>query len=782
MSRLIAIALLICLIAATSAPGQADPELATYAASRRQAMDDPSRTIYDREGVALEVAATLDRSAWASGSPEVRRWAWSEARSVLDGFSSRNPDHPRAGPFAFQAAVYLWAEGQSWARHAETGDVEAHARAASAFDGAIGRLRPIVADLGDSVEPLAQNARFRLARALLDRARLDPDRLASPALRREALKVVEAKPLTEPNLSGFAAALRAELLAYADRFDEARDALAESARAAMPPSASERLAVLVPIAAGRKEFSSARAEIDASPLEPAEKSRLRLRLSLAERATLEPGAERGRVEASAFEIATELKAMSPAEFDGAVRELARAVDEPATPLGPEAWALLAEGAAGLGQADRASRLDVIAAAKAEGRGDIASARRWRFRAAGRSFAAGRFARADALFSRIVADPDAGTLRPRAGMLRALARGRGVAAGEAGLTRADYLAALAEQIRDFPDDPATGEARWLLGYARLDAGDKAEAISIWQSIPAAHARWLDAVLAVATARRETLDERRLVDDSEALRVLRDEARAAVDTARRDARDESDRTDLDLEAIRLDLAPAASEPRRALEAIDRLRSLPLDAGQRAQVEAMRIVALAANEKFLEAERVSSDLALPADVTLALARDLDRWAVAARDDRLARRVGGIERIVADRLSATKGLAPRDEAQARLRRARGRALSGDFDGARAISAPWTDPAADLPGDLADVADLLARVGDHPRALAAYRALGRTLKAGSPRWFAARLSHARELLAAGEKRAARQVVEGTALLHPELGGPAMRDEFAVLRAMIDRP
>ena len=781
MSRRIAITSTICLIAATSALGQVDSELAAYAASRRQAMDDPSRTIHDREGVALEVAATLDRAAWASGSPEVRRGAWSEARAVLDGFSSRNLDHPRAGPFAFQAAVYLWAEGQSWARQAESGDAEAHARAASAFDGAIGRLRPIVAGLGDSVEPLAQNARFRLARALLDRARLDPDRLAAPTLRQEALKVVEAKPFTEPNLTGFAASLRAELLADAGRFDAARDALAESAKAAMPPSASERLAVLVPIAAGRKEFPSARAEIDASSLEPAEKARLRLRLSLAERATLEFGEERGRVEASAFQIATELKATSPAEFAGAVRELARAVDEPVSPLGPEAWALLAEGAAGLGQADRASRLDVIAAAKAEGRGDAASARRWRFRAAGLSFGAGRFARADALFSRIVADPEAGTLRPRAGMLRALARGRGAAAGEAGLTRASYLAALAEQIRDFPADPATGEARWLLGRARLEAGEKADAIAIWQSVPTTHARWLDAVLAVATVRREALEERRLVDLPETLRTLRDEARAAIEAARRDARDEPERTDLDLELIRLDLAPAVAEPRRALDAIDRLRSLPLDAGQRARNEAMRIVALAGTEKFLEAERASSDLALPADLTLALARDLDRWAAVSRDDRLARRIGGIERIVADRLAARQGLSPRDEAQARLRRARGRVLSGDFDGARAIVASWADPATDLVGDLADVADLLARVGDHPRALVAYRALGRAMPAGSPRWFAARLGHARELLAAGEGRAARQVVEGTALLHPDLGGPAMREEFAALRVRVDR-
>ena len=174
MTKLALFAWTACLLAATSAVGQIDPELSGYVASRRKAMDDPSRPIAEREHVALEVAATLDRAAWAAESSEARRGAWSEARAILDGFSSRNPGHPRDVPFAFQATVYLWAEGQSWARQAASGDQNAHARATSALDGAIDRLRPIVASLEDSNTPLAQNARFRLARALLDRAAARP--------------------------------------------------------------------------------------------------------------------------------------------------------------------------------------------------------------------------------------------------------------------------------------------------------------------------------------------------------------------------------------------------------------------------------------------------------------------------------------------------------------------------------------------------------------------------------------------------------------------------------
>ena len=465
-----------------------------------------------------------------------------------------------------------------------------------------------------------------------------------------------------------------------------------------------------------------------------------------------------------------------------MRDLARAVEEPASPLGPEAWALLAEGAAALGQADRASRLDVIAAARAEGRGDTASARHWRFRAASAAFGAGRFARADALFSRVLADPDAGSLRPRAGMLRALARGRGVETGEDGLSRAGYLAALNDQIRDFPDDPATGEARWLLGRARRDAGEKAEAIAIWSTLPKPHPRWIDASLSIATLRRETLEERSLVDTPEALHTLRDEAMTALDGACREARSDFERTDLDLERIRLDLLPRTGDPPAALAAIDRLKVLPLDADQRARLGALRIVALAACEKFLEAERASGELALPPDVMLDLARELDHWAASSQIERLGRRFGAVERIVADRLARSTDLSLREAAEARLRRARGRAHAGDLNGARGVVEGWLDPAADLPADLVDVADLLARIGDHARALAAYQTLSRKTAAGTPRWFVARLAHARELLAARQLKAARQVVEGTELLHPDLGGHAMREEFAAFRNKLDRP
>jgi len=98
-----------------------------------------------------------------------------------------------------------------------------------------------------------------------------------------------------------------------------------------------------------------------------------------------------------------------------------------------------------------------------------------------------------------------------------------------------------------------------------------------------------------------------------------------------------------------------------------------------------------------------------------------------------------------------------------------------------WPDPAGDLPADLADVADLFAQVGEPARALATYRILAKQSPTGSPRWFVAKLGQARSLFASGQVDAAKTLVEGTTLLHPDLGGPVMKASFEALRTKLSR-
>jgi tetratricopeptide (TPR) repeat protein len=382
---------------------------------------------------------------------------------------------------------------------------------------------------------------------------------------------------------------------------------------------------------------------------------------------------------------------------------------------------------------------------------------------------------------VIDDASGGDLRARAGMLRAIARGRGLAAGQPGFTPASYLAALRAQIRQFPDDPATGEARWLVGLARKQAGAATEAEMFWNSVPRSHPRWLDSRIGLAQLRRQSLEESVLVDDPSTVAKSCEDARAELERACADARDEAERTDLEIEAVRLELLPAVGDPQRALAAVERLKSLPLRQDQREILEAHRVVALAVSGKSLDAERAAGKLEAPPEVRLGVARLLDRWAVITSSDLLARRVAGTERLVADRLATESKNPPEMAAEIRLRRARSRWLAGDLEGARGLSDGWLHAEAQLPNQLDDLGELWAEVGRNSEAESIFRKLASSQVPGTGRWFQARLGQIRALFAAGRIDEADRLLEGTALLHPKLGGPAMQRRYGEMRSQIAR-
>ena len=67
LRRVLLMTTVIAGILADHAAAQVDRELTAYIASRRKVMDNAARPIAERESVAVEVAATLDRGAWNSG-------------------------------------------------------------------------------------------------------------------------------------------------------------------------------------------------------------------------------------------------------------------------------------------------------------------------------------------------------------------------------------------------------------------------------------------------------------------------------------------------------------------------------------------------------------------------------------------------------------------------------------------------------------------------------------------------------------------------------------------
>ena len=417
------------LIAVLGFGARADDELDAHLKTLRQQAEDRSVPLGQRETLALEIAGTLDRAAQAAPTAEGRRARWSEAIGWLDEFRKKNPGHPRSDQFNLQAAVYNWAQGRSWE---EQGDLDprdqpARTHAVESFDAALARLRPMVALLKDADDPTAQNVRFRLAQALADRA--DYDDAGSDARKRrldQALSALKA-PLSEPSLQGFAHLLRGELLARAGSPEQASKELDQASKARIPPSPKELLEGKVSVLIEQRRFPDALKAVQAASVDDVAKGLLTVRVRLAERAALPSGKERSAAETALFRKLKTLRASGKPEARLALLNVCRSIPEPDATQGPDAWEALAEGALILGQTERASRCAEQAAARAEALGDRPRAAELRLRAGAYLFQAERYTDADALLARVVDDPQGGPLRPRAGLLRALALGRALAA-------------------------------------------------------------------------------------------------------------------------------------------------------------------------------------------------------------------------------------------------------------------------------------------------------------------------------------------------------------------
>src|SRR5262249_43321169 len=146
---------------------------------------------------------------------------------------------PLARQLRFQAAVFRWAQAQTWLQEApfDPRDPKPREGAATLLDDAIERLRSL-RDAGDRTA-LGENLRFRLAQALADRAELEPAGSADRRPREaEALDLLQ-RPATEPGLLGYAHLLKADLLRRVGEPAEAAKELDAAARSQPAPPERE---------------------------------------------------------------------------------------------------------------------------------------------------------------------------------------------------------------------------------------------------------------------------------------------------------------------------------------------------------------------------------------------------------------------------------------------------------------------------------------------------------------------------------------------------------------
>ena len=259
----------------------------------------------------------------------------------------------------------------------------------------------------------------------------------------------------------------------------------------------------------------------------------------------------------------------------------------------------------------------------------------------------------------------------------------------------------------------------------------------------------------------------------------------------SRSESDQAELLLREARLNLIPKVGKPRQASEFLDRCNGMNLTDSQRYRVRLARTIALAALGRYVEAEREAQQHLSWADPTsrpdfLDAIRLLDLCASTAPTDLQQRRFGLVVRLLVQPLlkeGANAGLDADQRAELTFRLARALLFQGDPRGAQDALRGWSLPRRTADDRLLrDLADLYSRLEAYELAIDVDRLRVRNLTSGSPSWFDARYNLALTYYRLGRSREALQLIEGTAILHPDLGGGSLQEKFIRLRQRLSEP
>jgi tetratricopeptide (TPR) repeat protein len=464
-------------------------------------------------------------------------------------------------------------------------------------------------------------------------------------------------------------------------------------------------------------------------------------------------------------------------------DLAREEVQPDATQPAEVWDAMADAYGAAGQSAKAGAEMIKAADRAAKLGQTAAATAYRLRGGGFLFRAARFIEADAVLSKVADDPDAGPLRAKAGMLRCLARGRAMELGLPGASAAAYKLALEQQLHDFPADASTNEARWLLGQLAVAAGDRAGAESLWGAIAAESPRWLDSRLAIAALDRDELGRAQINPVRPEMQVIFHRADQFLDEAIRRTRSEAALAELLLARARLELSPVVGRPESARELCERVTRLAGDPGVRYRARLYRLVALVEMSRYVEAEREAqshSTWQVPTehDSLFDAVRLLDHGATFAESDLRQRRFGLVLRLILEPLLTgeekldTEG---RSELAMRLTRAL-LAVGADREARRSIAAWRGGPQSTDERVLRDLGDTYNRLGAHALNIDVQRLRLKNNPSGSLNWLDARYALALAYFHTGKAKEAAQLIDSTAILHPDLGGNGLHDKFVHLR------
>lgn len=745
-------------------------ELDRYLATIQRQIDDTSRPVAERKRLALEAAGALDRAAQDGRDAPAARAAWERASGILEAFAGRleaaaagEGEGESANALRLQAAIYRWAQARTLFVVAalDPANPDAREAAASGLEVAIAALRPLVAaeEARVSVE-----ARYRLAQALADRAGLEAEAQACSATRTEALGLLRGSWDAVPGLGGHALRLRSELLLEQGRPEDALEALRSAPKGAEPRVSliglqARALAALGRLGEGRELVAEALAA-------GADRDEVLLDVLLSGVAGARNDKEREAIAHEALErvsrrtgSAGRLSRITAAKVIPTLKQGLTAVDREVL---AEGLLLLGRAAAAAGELDAGSG----SATSGDERGRLRYQGALAWREAGDPSASRRG------FEAILSDPEAQAWHAQAALALALGR-PGVA-----VDRAD----LGDVIARYPDDPAADEARMLLGWELVGQYRDEEALRAWEGVARGRPRHSDALIARIELLLEDL-ETALASEAGNSEAIRERLVSLLDTNSRLEPEQTVQRSIKFARLCLELVDWMIWRERAEQDLEKALRLPMRRIERERLEILDTAVRIRAGRHAEGERLSRERFGTFGIASLLegGERLERIACASTLDVERRRFGTLCGEASGAVLRREGVGHRDHFRAVLLASRAADLRGDRPGAlSALEELKVEPSALSPRDRLALAETRRRAGQAARALVDYDSLAQAGAPGSPLWLAARLGMSRCHLDDGRPERARQVLEATAVLAPELGGDAFRGQFETLRRRLE--
>jgi hypothetical protein len=234
----------------------------------------------------------------------------------------------------------------------------------------------------------------------------------------------------------------------------------------------------------------------------------------------------------------------------------------------------------------------------------------------------------------------------------------------------------------------------------------------------------------------------------------------------------------------LTPVVGRPETARDICERVSRMAISPLQRYQARLYRLVALVELGRYVEAEREAdghSSWRAPGEMETLLEaiRLIDAGATSAESDLRQRRFGLVLKLLVEPLlQADEEMPPAVHYELAMRLTRALLFIASDREARRSVGLWRGSAEATAGDriLRDLGDTYNRLEAFTLDIDVQRLRIKNNPPASLAWFDARYALALAYFRDGRQKEAAQLIDSTAILHPELGSKALHDKFIHLR------